>query len=650
MTKKPRTVSIHELPVRISRFIAYEQSRGLSLRSLKELRSVLAKLTDFIREQEIASLQSVSAATLKEFLLHQNPSGSPAQGKMLIWVVRKFFAWLVLNNDMPHNPAASLIHPKIPQREHLPQYLSPEELDSLMETSFASFSIKEATIIALMTTTGLRPKEVADLQVRDVKIAEQLIYGKVKGGWYKRGPISAAMAQQFQLYFDQTGIEEGPVFRNNWDDPIDTSWIRRMVERVAQSAHIQRKVTPKMLRHTFATYAAQRHGKSVTRALLGHCSTGHATEVYMHLLPDRFRPLAQMHPFAAELWRPDAADSSGSRLTDESHTQQPAHKNPAPSLPAVPLPEATEKSIVDFLDYYARIRNVTSATIKSVKSMSFRWARFLYAQRGKKGLKHAAAEDVVAWIAFQQSLPHIKTITIEHQLCVIRTLHDYLVHFEGPATAPCEGIPAFICRSSYQRSYLTVDETFSLLGTFDKRDPVQYQQYLMLAFLWCTGLRTNEFLSLIWKDINLKEGIVRVRVGKGRKERLIFLNTRMHKALLHYKNSTLAPSDAPVFVPLVSRRTPTTPQKPFCAAKLSAMLNSAAQKASLGRPVTPLTMRHTFATHLYEAGVDIKDIQEMMGHSNTEETTIYIHVTVEAAKRLLNQHVYHTLQLRGANE
>jgi site-specific recombinase XerD len=650
LTKKKRTLSIDQLPARTAEFIAYEKSRDLSPRSLKELRAVLNKLGDFAREQDLASLESISAATLKDFLLHQNPSGSPAQSKMLIWVLRKFFAWLVLSGDLPHNPAGSLVHPKICKREHLPEYLSPEELDALMATAFSAFSIKEATIIALMTTTGLRPKEVAGLQVRDINIAEQLIYGKVKGGWYKRGPITAAMAQQFQLYFDQTGIDAGPVFRNAWNDHIDTSWIRRMVRQVAQKAHIERNVTPKMLRHTFATYAAQRHGKSVTRALLGHCDTGHATEVYMHLLPERFGPLAQMHPFGVELWRPDAADKAGSNLSAEAAANEAAHKNAGPPLPAVPLPAKTEKSIADFLEYYGKVRNVTAATIKSVKSMCFRWARFLYAQRGGKSLKHAAAEDVVAWIAFQQSLPHIKAVTIEHQLCVIRTLHDYLVNFEGPATAPCKGLPAFICRSSYERSYLTVDEVFALLGGFDKSDPVQYQQYLMIALLWCTGLRTNEFLSLLWKDINLKEGIVRVRVGKGRKERLIFLNARMHKALQHHRKKILAASDAPVFVPLAARRRPDALPRPFSAAQLSSVLKNAAKHAGLSRKVTPMTMRHTFATHLYEAGVDIKDIQEMMGHSNTEETTIYIHVTVEAAKRLLNEHVYHTLQLRGANE
>ena len=650
MTKKSRRLWLHDLPQRVEKFIEYEKSRDLQARSLKELRSILDKLQNYLQKQPIDTLDCVSSATLKDFLLYQNPSASPSQSKMLVWALRKFFAWLVLNNDLPDNPAAVLKHPKIPKREHLPEYLSPRELEALMEAAFSSFSIKEATIIALMNTTGLRPKEVAELQVREVNVREQLIYNKVKGNWYKRGPITSAMADQFQLYFDQTGITDGPVFRNTWDDPIDTSWIRRMVKRVAEKAGIARPVTPKMLRHTFATYAAQRHGKSVTRALLGHCSTAHATDVYLHLLPERFRPLMQLHPFAAQLHRPDTNDRSGKVAVAGEHEGHRAAPKTDSSFAGVTLPAKTEKTLTDFLEYYAKIRNVTAATIKSVKSMAFRWARFLYVKRGRKSLKQAGAEDVVAWIAFQQSLPHIKPVTIEHQLCVIRTVHEYIVRFQGPATAPCEGLPAFICRSSYERSYLSVDETFTVLGTFDKSDPVQYQQYLMIALLWCTGLRTSEFLSLKWNDINIKEGIVRVRVGKGRKERLLHLNVRMHKALEHYKKSILAAKDAPVFVPLKARRSPAMPPRPFSAAQLSSVLANAAQKAGLTRKVTALTLRHTFATHLYEAGVDIQDIQEMMGHSNTEETTIYIHVTVAAAKRLLNEHVYHTLKHRDSNE
>jgi site-specific recombinase XerD len=57
-------------------------------------------------------------------------------------------------------------------------------------------------------------------------------------------------------------------------------------------------------------------------------------------------------------------------------------------------------------------------------------------------------------------------------------------------------------------------------------------------------------------------------------------------------------------------------------------------------------LRHSFATHMYEAGVSVDDIAEMMGHGHRTETTRYIHVTVTAAQQLLNDHVYHTRHYR----
>ncbi len=62
--------------------------------------------------------------------------------------------------------------------------------------------------------------------------------------------------------------------------------------------------------------------------------------------------------------------------------------------------------------------------------------------------------------------------------------------------------------------------------------------------------------------------------------------------------------------------------------------------------MTAQMLRHSFATHMYEAGVSIEDIAEMMGHAHRTETTRYIHVTIPAAQLLLNDHVYHTLYHR----
>ena len=73
--------------------------------------------------------------------------------------------------------------------------------------------------------------------------------------------------------------------------------LERLVRDAARQAGIRHRVTPNILRHTFATWCADRHGAMVTRALLGHCGRSHSTDVYMHLIPGKFRVLMNNHPY-----------------------------------------------------------------------------------------------------------------------------------------------------------------------------------------------------------------------------------------------------------------------------------------------------------------------------------------------------------------
>jgi site-specific recombinase XerD len=69
------------------------------------------------------------------------------------------------------------------------------------------------------------------------------------------------------------------------------------------------------------------------------------------------------------------------------------------------------------------------------------------------------------------------------------------------------------------------------------------------------------------------------------------------------------------------------------------MIRKHGKKAGLDKPVNPLTFRHCFATHMYETGVRIADIKEMLGHDDETETTIYVHVSIATVKRFLQEHI-----------
>jgi integrase/recombinase XerD len=185
----------------------------------------------------------------------------------------------------------------------VPQYLTAGQLRTFMTTAAESDSLQDFVIISLLATTGARPHEIVKLRISDINCGQQFVFFHVKGDWYKRTPINHVMTGLLEEYLESLPPACEQLFYNQWGRPIDVRWIERLVRLIGENAGLSRRITPKMLRHTFATYAADRHGANVTRALLGHCGASHATDVYMHLAPSKFRRLMNCHPYQTTIAR-----------------------------------------------------------------------------------------------------------------------------------------------------------------------------------------------------------------------------------------------------------------------------------------------------------------------------------------------------------
>ena len=628
----------------IQQCLEAERARTLSERSIKELGMHLGKLNTYCTRQEIRVLDEMTPAFLKDFILAYNPDSSASLGKALVWTLRKFISFLTLNQLIPENSAQSLKHPKISPMAKLPQYLSSGELRILMETTAKTRSLLDMTVLSLLATVGARSHEIAGLELKDIHIEQQYIMLRVKGDWTKRTPISSSMAELLDDYIREYGITEGVLFRNNWDNPINKHWILRMVKAAGEEAGINRPVSPRMLRHTFATYAAERHGEVVTRALLGHCASTNSTKVYMHLIPSRFKPLVNSHYYQTTIARPEIIDSE-SRFSKKELREMRYNKSSEKHFVKNPPIDSYNAGLIkEYLTYLKKVRLISSSTIEVTRVICERWVRYL-ASRNVYKLTLAEAQHVLSWIEQRRTSGTVKDRTIEHELCIFRTLYKYLITFSGPSTDPVGCLPAFICRHSYEREYLSADEIFRMLGAFNKTNSIDLRNYTIIALLWSTGLRSSELLSLEWRDIDLEEGVIHVKLGKGGKQRMLFLNDRILHDLRLYRKEILAGKETAVFCSHPYNRKEISESR-LGGRHLADIVRTGARAAGLKKNVTPINLRHSFATHMYEAGVDIKDIQEMMGHSDKTETTVYLHVTVNAAKRLLNGHVYHTLHNR----
>ena len=305
----------------------------------------------------------------------------------------------------------------------------------------------------------------------------------------------------------------------------------------------------------------------------------------------------------------------------------------------------TTELITAFVEYLSNVRNFSALTIATCKVVCRRWSEFLLTQ-GIESVKKAESQYVLAWIEKRQTVDEVCERTIESELCTLRTFHEYLITFHGPSCDPLSCLPDFICKPSAEQDYVRVDEIFGMLATFDTNNMIDFRNYVIVALLWSTGLRSQELRALRWCDIDLDEGLLLVRKGKGNKQRRLFLNDRVLGDLRKYRKGILAGENTSVFCTY-----PNSKRSEVCEVQLSNqhlldIIHNAARAAGITRRTTCQMLRHSFATHLYEAGVPIADIAEMMGHAHRTETTRYIHVSVKAAQQLLNKHVYHTRHYR----
>ena len=148
---------------------------------------------------------------------------------------------------------------------------------------------------------------------------------------------------------------------------------------------------------------------------------------------------------------------------------------------------------------------------------------------------------------------------------------------------------------------------------------------LLIELLYSSGLRLSECINLKYTDLDLDEGTGWVRLGKGSKDRLFIISETFGKDLKDYKEQCC--SDGKGYIFLVNGRK-------MSPRGIQHAIKVCARRAGIEKDVHVHTLRHSFATHLLENGVDIRKIQKLLGHSNLQTTQIYTQVSSEEIKKI----------------
>jgi integrase/recombinase XerD len=180
---------------------------------------------------------------------------------------------------------------------------------------------------------------------------------------------------------------------------------------------------------------------------------------------------------------------------------------------------------------------------------------------------------------------------------------------------------------------LTVDEAEKLLSAVSLDEPFAFRDRAMLELAYGAGLRVSEWISLSVRDVLMEDHLVRV-FGKGSKERLVPIGRKAIGAVAIYTRELRPKLERGQGKGILFLNARGEPLSRMGAWKI---LRKYVEIAGITKPVSPHTLRHSFATHLLEGGADLRAVQEMLGHADISTTQIYTHVDREYLRSVHRQ-------------
>ena len=289
---------------------------------------------------------------------------------------------------------------------------------------------------------------------------------------------------------------------------------------------------------------------------------------------------------------------------------------------------ALDDAVDRFLAHLKVERNLASGSVEAYASDLRRTSAFL-----RERASTVEAVTTADLLELMLDVSHKLSLRSQARLLVVlRGLFRFLRREGLLARDPTEGIepPRLPRRLPRAMSLADVEQ---LLAAPDDETPLGVRDGAMIETLYATGLRVSELVRLRASDVNLEAGAV-LAFGKRRKQRLIPLGEVARKRLLRYLDDVrpkLARAGAPAL--FVTRRGGGMTRQAFWK-----LLRAYARKTGIRKPLSPHTLRHSFATHLVEGGADLRSVQAMLGHSDISTTQIYTHVARERLKALHARH------------
>ncbi len=284
--------------------------------------------------------------------------------------------------------------------------------------------------------------------------------------------------------------------------------------------------------------------------------------------------------------------------------------------------------ICDFQTYLTAERNVSEHTRVAYMGDLEEFVGFLQKSnfiRTRDEIACVETEAIRVYLGylFRQK---VKKVTVNRKISSLRSFYKYLIRNGKTKNNPADMIQTSKTEK-YMPNFLSVDEMFELLKTQTKNSISDLRNLAMLELFYSSGLRLGELAGLNVMDLDFNQALVKVR-GKGRKERIVPIGGQARLALQEYlaktdesrKKVNADVFNSPLFLNIRGSR--------ITVRSIARIVDEATKKSGIGRKISPHALRHTFATHLLNAGADLRSIQELLGHESLSTTQKYTAVNI----------------------
>lgn len=283
-----------------------------------------------------------------------------------------------------------------------------------------------------------------------------------------------------------------------------------------------------------------------------------------------------------------------------------------------------------FLEFQETEKNASPLTVRNYQAALKTYEK--WRAESFSGWRDEGSDDFRSYL-YALMKTGMKRSTIRLRFAALRSFYKYMVLRRGMLKSPV----AEVQMPKLERNLPVVLNLRQMEELLDmplkseaptKGPPwLRYRDSAILELFYSSGLRISELLGLDVKEVDFVNGVVKV-TGKGRKERMVPVGRTAMRAIQKYRQEA-AVTSGPLFRSV--RGTRITQQA------VDLMLKKYLKMSGIPFGVSPHKLRHSFATHLLDAGADLRSVQELLGHASLSTTQIYTHVTKERLKKVYDE-------------